>query len=199
MNLRWKSRGPGLIGGKPKPAESGYPHNNNAMAQEWDYGGYKMNPSKNRAAHLSILPVLPQVPEHLQAPGVGWKQSPALIYTCFCCLCWGHTFLIYGTANGEARLWVMQGSRMARAAVVPKRSRSSSEPGNKRPEYKTPRSAPAEGAGGNAAPSAPQLNFLGSIAGSILMTPYGNKGRQMLRCREGCVRVHKRSQIFHTC
>lgn len=72
-----------------------------------------------------------------------------------------------------------------KAAIIPKTSRSSSEPGNKQPEYKTPRSAPAEGTGGNAAPSAQQLNFLGSIADSILMTPYGNKGRQMLRCIEG--------------
>lgn len=70
--------------------------------------------------------------------------------------------------------------RAGEAAIIPKMSRSNSEPGNKQPEYKTPCSAPAEGTGGNATPSAPQLNFLESVTDSMLMTPYGNKGRQCL-------------------
>lgn len=107
----------GLIAGKPKLADSSY------HIIIFLRPGKEIRVVRKGILLMSTLPITApfayylQAPEHLQAAG---KQRPALICMYFYCLYRGHMLLIYGTANGKATLWVMEGSVPARLLSFPK-------------------------------------------------------------------------------
>lgn len=172
------------------------------MARGIYYSDCERKPTKNRAACHSTLPTLPQVPQCLQ--GVGLEAEPCLDLCVFLLPTLTTYVSNLGQGKWQSNTLCNAREQAGKAAIIPKMAHSlgTSSLNTKhlaRFQWKVQEGMlPCQ--------TLWKLDFSGSIASSILMTPYSNKGRLMLRCTAHggksiclCLYVHKRSQIFHTC
>lgn len=117
--FRWEMSWPGPSAQKVKPAGSSYQVTITSMPGKRLWCLQLDSHWKHLSQHPSHTPTGAQAGYQM---GLGWKQSIALLCMHFYCLYWDHTFLIYGTVNGKATPWVMQGKGLARLLSFWKRT-----------------------------------------------------------------------------